>query len=335
MNEIQKVTGAPLELRRTNAIRSHKSRDSELFLVASSFEPRSLRATELVEHGSFVQAIVFDYEDTLDTVLGRHHRQTIKKMLNDNRAGHVEVIPCNYLDPFSTVRAFDRYIKEGRLGSEINTVTVDATCFTKVHLLLLLRYLHTECKSTTIRICYTEPLAYASAFGRQLSYGVKRTVYLPYKLRSHRTSKVGLIAFVGHERLRLERIIQELEPELSVVIVGEPGFAKNIELESRRVNESLLHRATYDNQYRVTTAPAANLQGVYSVLKRELTGILAQNCETVYLAALGTKVQSLGFEMLRRSEFPIRMLLAYSIPNSYERNMYSQGSGDTHICVFR
>ena len=323
------------KLSRTDEIGPIDDGISEAFLVASSFEPRSLRATELVKRGSFAQAVVFDYEDTLDTVMGRHHRQSIRRLLRDGRAERVQVLPCNYANPFSTVRGFNGFIEEGGLDPSIRSVTVDATCFTKLHLLLLLRYLHAECGLETIRICYTEPLAYATAFGRQLSYGVRRTVYLPYKLRPHRSSRVGLIAFLGHERLRLERIVQELEPELSVVVIGEPGFAKSMELESRRVNDSLLHRATYDRQYRVTTAPAGDLQGVVDVLKGELDVLLSHNCETVYLAALGTKVQALGFEMLRREECPVRMLLAYSIPKSYERNMYSQGSGSTRVGMFK
>ena len=307
----------------------------ETFLVASSFEPRSLRTTELVKQGTFAHAVVFDYEDTLDTVMGRHHRQSIRSLLDGGKAERVNVLPCNYADPFSSVRGLNAFIGDGGLKGGMGCVTVDATCFTKLHLLLLLRYLHADRHVERIRICYTEPLAYATAFGRQLSYGVRRTVYVPYQLREHRSSRVGLIAFLGHERLRLERIVQELEPELSVIVFGEPGFARNMEDESRRVNESIFHRASYDRQYRVVSAPAGDLRGVFEVLKQQLELVLSQHCDTVYLAALGTKVQALGFELLRRAEYPIRMLLAYSIPRSYERNMYSQGSGRTHVAVLQ
>ena len=319
---------------RTESIEAIGDGTPEAFLVASSFEPRSLRATELTREGTFAQAVVFDYEDTLDTIMGRYHRQSLRRLLTHGRAERVDVLPCNYADPFSTVRGFNRFVAEGGLDPRVTSVTVDATCFTKLHLLLLIRYLHVDSRLERIRICYTEPLAYATAFGRQLSYGVKRTIYLPYQSRPHRSSRVGLIAFLGHERLRLERIVQELEPELSVVVIGDPGFAKSMEDESRRVNDSILHRATYDRQYRVVSAPAGDLQSVVDVLKKEVDLVLSHNCETVYLAALGTKIQALGFEILRRAELPVRLLLAYSIPKSYERNMYSQGSGRTHMGIF-
>ena len=307
----------------------------ETFLVASSFEPRSLRTTELVRNQTFEHAVVFDYEDTLDTVMGRHHRQSLRRLLGGGRAARVDVLPCNYADPYSTLRGLNAFLAQTALQNAMKAVTVDATCFTKLHLLLLLRYLHADCHVERIRICYTEPLAYATAFGRDLSYGVRRTVYLPYQLRAHRSSRVGLIAFLGHERLRVERIIQELEPELSVVVFGEPGFARSMEDESRRVNDSIFHRARYDRQYQVVSAPAGQLHGVFDVLREQLELVLSHDCETVYLAALGTKLQALGFELLRREEYPIRMLLAYSIPRSYERNMYSQGSGPTHVAVLQ
>ena len=307
--------------------------DRELFLVASSFEPRSLRVTEMIDRGTFSHAVIFNYEDTLDTVMGRHHSHAIRRLLDDGRANTVDVLPCNHSDPYSTIRGLDSFLKRGGLGFTVEAVTVDATCFTKLHLLMLLRYLHVNLRTAAIRVCYTEPMAYATAFGRQLSYGVRRTVYLPYQLKSHRSGRVGLIAFLGHERLRLERIVQELEPEVSVAIIGQPGFARSMEMQSRLVNESIIHRATYDRQYRVVSAPAGDLSRAFEVLRREIDVVLREKCDSVYLAALGTKVQALGFELLRRADVPIRMLLAYSIPMTYERNMYSQGSGPTHMTV--
>ena len=58
-----------------------------------------------------------------------------------------------------------------------------------------------------------------------------------------------------------------------------------------------------------------------------------EGCESVYLAPLGTKLQALAIDMLRRSGVSLRMLLAYSIPKRYERKLYSQGSGPTYLGV--
>ena len=175
-------------------------------------------------------------------------------------------------------------------------VTIDATCFTKIHLLLLLQYLHMELGTRRVRVCYTEPLSYATAFGRALSYGIERTVYLPYQPARHESTGVGLVAFLGHERLRLERIVQELEPDVSVIVFGEPGFARNMQDYSRRVNGSLIQRSRYDGQYRLVTASTKDPFAVARMLRDEVEKIRASGYDTVYIAALGTKLQALGID---------------------------------------
>lgn len=302
-----------------------------MYLVASSFEPRSVRATSLVSEAAFRHAILFSYEDTLDTVMGRHHSAQIKKCLQEKLIESVNVLPCNFSDPFSVVRVFDMLMHQKKSLGDVASVTIDATCFTKVHLLLLLQYLQNRLHIDEVRICYTEPLSYATAFGRQLSYGIDRTVYLPYQPIEHRSNRVGLIAFLGHERLRLERIVQELEPDFSVVILGDPGYARHMQDYSLLVNRTLIYRTNYDYQYRLAKAPANDLMTSAEILKEQAERLQSDGCDTLYLAALGTKIQALGFDLLRRSELRIRMLLAYSIPKRYERNLYSQGIGPTYI----
>jgi len=196
-----------------------------------------------------------------------------------------------------------------------------------------LKYLETELGVETIRVSYTEPLAYATAFGKALSYGIDRTVYLPYAAASYRSRGVGLIAFLGHEKQRLEYIIQELEPDVSVIVIGEPGFSRDMVEDSKRINESLLGRSTYDHQYRLAKVPANDLQGTVDALRDELERMKRRGCDSVYLAPLGTKVQALGIDILRRAQVGVRMLLAYSIPKRYEKRLYSQGSGPTYTGI--
>ena len=318
-----------IKLRRVNTIGDvTKSRD--LFVVASSFESRSVRATSLVDFGAFNRAVIFNYEDTLDTITGRYHATQIRGHLTAQHVIRTDVLPCNFSDPYSAIAVFDAFAKAEGLRNNIRSVTIDTTCFTKIHLLLLLQYLETSLGTADLDICYTEPLSYATDFGKQLSYGVDRTVYLPYQPAWHRSKGVGLIAFLGHERVRVERIIQDLEPDVSVVIFGEPGFTQNMQDYSKRVNDSLIHRATYDKQYRLASASTRDIASVATVLREQIELLRAAGCDSVYLAALGTKLQALSIEVIRRQELPVRILLAYTIPKRYERIMYSQGSGPTY-----
>lgn len=302
-----------------------------VFFVASSFEPRSTKSVSLIEAGAFSDAIVFNYQDTLDSVSGRFHAQIIRETLRTFLINDTYVLPCSFKKPYSVVHALAVFLEAQKL--KIDCVTIDITCFTKLHLLLLLRYLQDDVGVSMIRICYTEPLTYATAYGRTLSYGTTETLSLPYKAGVRRSNKIALMAFMGHERARLERILQELEPDIAVVILGTPGFSSNMLEYSEKVNQGLIMRASFDRQYRFVKMPVLQPCDVYLRLLEEMKLVVSEhNCETVYFATMGTKLQALAVDMIRRSkEIDTRLLLAYSMPERYERNLYSQGSGRTYV----
>lgn len=303
-----------------------------VYMVAGSFEPRSVRATSLLPSGEFQTAVIFNYEDAQHSAIGRHHVALMRSAMKQKRIGNVIMMPCRFDDPFSITHALRALITDGAVSAPITTVTIDATCFTKLHLLLLLRYIEDECGALDIKVLYTEPLSYATAFGRQLSYGIHSTVYLPYRPLAHRSMGVGLVAFLGHERLRLEFIVQELEPDISVAILGNPSYSENMRDYSKIVNQTLIHRASYDRQYRIAEAPVNDVLKSRDVLVREIAKLCDDGCDSIYLAALGTKLQALGIHLLRKSELSVRLLLAYSIPKRYDRNLYSHGFGSTYLC---
>ena len=300
-----------------------------LFLVAGSFEPRSVRAAELLD-GNVDRAIVFSYDDTLDTESGRRNTREIEVCLR-GKSRAVDVLHCRVGDPFSVVRAFYTYVTRERLLGAVRSVVLDATCFTKLHLLLLLRFLVDWLGVEVTRICYTKPLVYATAFGKELSYGIRKTVYLPYRGTERASGGTGLIALLGHEPRRLERIVQEIEPDLCVVLIGEPGFTDDMAAYSRKANASLIRRAEYDRHYRLAVAPVDDIEQCVDILAKQLHALREGGCSNVYLAPLGTKLQALAVDVLSRRKIAGQLSLAYAVPERYERRSYSQGFGATVV----
>ena len=308
------------------------SDDAGLFLVAGSFEPRSVRAARLLD-GNVDRAVVFTYDDTLDTESGRRNTREIEASLR-GKSRAVDVLHCQVGDPFSVVGAFHTFVTRERLVGAVRSVVLDATCFTKLHLLLLLRFLSDWLGVEVTRICYTKPLVYATAFGKELSYGIRKTVYLPYCGTERAGAGTGLIALLGHEPRRLERIVQEIEPDLCVVLIGEPGFSADMAAYSKQANASLIRRAEYDRHYRLAVAPADDIEGCVDVLAEQLDALHEDGCRNVYLAPLGTKLQALAVDVLRRRSDAGRLSLAYAVPDRYERRSYSQGFGATVVTTF-
>ena len=306
--------------------------DAGLFLVAGSFEPRSVRATELLD-GKVDRAVVFTYDDTLDTETGRRNTRQIEARLQ-RKSQSVDVLHCQVADPFSVVGAFHTYVTRERLVGAVRSVVLDATCFTKLHLLLLLRFLRDWVGVETTRVCYTKPLVYATAFGKELSYGIRKTVYLPYRGTERAGAGTGLIALLGHEPRRLERLVQEIEPDLCVVLMGEPGFTTDMVAYSKQANASLIRRAEYDRHYRLAVAPVDDIERCVDVLAEQLHALHEDGCWNVYIAPLGTKLQALGVDLLSQRTDAGRLSLAYAVPDRYERRNYSQGFGETVVTTF-
>ena len=238
--------------------------DAGLFLVAGSFEPRSVRTMELLD-GDIDRAVVFTYDDTLDTETGRRNTRQIEARLR-SKSQSVDVLHCQVAHPYSVVRALHTYVTQERLVGNVRSVDLDATCFTKLHLLLLLRFLRDWLGVEIARIYYTKPLVYATAFGKELSYGIRKTVYLPYRGTERAGTGTGLIALLGHEPRRVERLVQEIEPDICVVLMGEPGFTADMAAYSRRANASLIRRAEYDRHYRLAVAPVDDIERCVDVL---------------------------------------------------------------------
>ena len=169
------------------------SDSTHLVLVASSFEPRSVRAAELMK-GNIERVIIFNYDDTLITELGQRNARKIEDVLR-KKSNSVEILSCKVIEPFGVIGAFHTYITKERLVGSVQSVAIDATCFTKLHLLLLLRFLRRWLRIETLQVYYTKPVIYGTALGKKLSFGIQKTVYLPYCQVEQQASRTGLIAF--------------------------------------------------------------------------------------------------------------------------------------------
>ena len=85
--------------------------DAGLFLVAGSFEPRSVRATGLLD-GNVDRAVVFNYDDTLDTETGRRNTRQIEARLH-RHSQSVDVLRCQVAGPVQRGSAHSTHTSPG------------------------------------------------------------------------------------------------------------------------------------------------------------------------------------------------------------------------------
>lgn len=312
------------------------SRADDIYLVAASFEPRSIKASSLYEKNSVNKAVIFQYEDTLDSTLGIINTRKLKDTLKSVSVQKYDVLSCNFKDIYSVNKQFRLWLENNPINSNPPNISIDISCFTKLHLLLLFRFLKDSIPNARLRIIYTEPLSYATAFGKALSHGILDTVYLPFQSGRSTNDLSALIMFLGHEHIRAEKIVEETEPDDTILVIGRPGFSPEMCRMSEKLNRCLLTRIKYDHQFHIAYTSTRDFWEVATFLFN-LISYLHKNkkISTFYIAPLGTKLQAVGLYFALQNLDPnIRIVITYSIPKRYEKSSYSQGIGPSYSATF-
>ncbi|HAV43506.1 TPA: hypothetical protein DCX15_05770 [bacterium] len=305
-----------------NKIRPIRKMDS-LFITASSYEERCLKVPELIDGTLSEDSIIFLYNDVADDPIGNANHNYIYKILKKRSINEPNVLSCDFTDPYSLVVEFCKWA-EGRRLEEWD-ISIDISCFTKLHLLLLLKHIGSEDKRGVIRVFYTQPMVYLPMIPgkRRLSYDIGERCFIPYLSSSVRDGREALIIFLGMEGLRANRVWEETDPEKTILIMGRPGFTEEMEKISERENKFLLSRVLYDPSFSQRDCSTLNPWEVVYALKEAAEGV-----DTLYIAPCGTQLQTLGIYFFSQIVKGKRIIIAYFPPKKYARP-YSEGIRNT------
>lgn len=320
-----------ISIERVKPIR--KNEPDDLFLTTSSFEIRSRKVPKLIDTVAFKNSIIFQYKDTLDTLQGLANTDFINSKLEKASYEKPFILKCNYKDAYGLLEVFHLWIEKKGFDLNKKYITIDITCFTKLHLLLLLKYLREKGKDNKIRILYTKPLVYASMIGKDLSYGISETFYIPLLSNQNGKDKEALLLFLGYERLRSYHIWQETEPEKTILLTGKPGFTPEMTIKSIRMNKDLLERVNYDESFSKRECSTTNFANVKNVLKGIIDELSKEGFGVFYIAPMGTKLQALGIDLLIQELKEGKVIIAYPTPKRYEKGCFSEGVGDTFSAI--
>lgn len=318
-NILQRVRGSIHPIR--------KGVPDDIFLAAASFEARSTAGANLFDPQAFDHALIFRYADTLDSNAGYEYSKLLSKTINKKRNKSSKVILCNYEQPLDVINCIDSWIPDISISSTQLYITIDITCFTKLHLILLFDYIGRKLSGSVIRIVYSEPLTYADSVGKALSYGIKDTVYFPIHSGRSEGKKAALIAFLGHENSRVEHIIDELEPDETILILARSGYTPDMVRTSESKNAFLLRQVNISSRFKLAQCSARDFRSVVQLLQSIVGHLLDEHFDTFFIAPLGTKLEAIGVSLFLGINENLRQVIAYSIPKRYEKSAYSMGIG--------
>lgn len=290
----------------------------DLFVACASFEDRSKSVSlNLPADYKAASALVYVNREFLCDAPGARTRRNLYQMIEAlaRRVGSVRVAEGSWLCA-QTQWGVLRGALDASLTSE-NTnpsITIDTTTFNRESLLVTALLLRTRFPASPIRLLYAAP----DSHGEWLSRGFRavRNV-IGFAGIQHPSRPTLLVVLSGFESERTLKLIEEHEPALVLLGIGDPPTRK----EFLRRNE-LEHRVVLARQgVRKFQFPANDVEGCRAALAAELTRVVASY--NIVLAPMSTKISTLA-ALAACETFP-QVQITYCLPSEYNIDDYSTG----------
>jgi hypothetical protein len=297
----------------------------DLFITSASYEERSLRlAKGLPNKYKAARAIIYVHKEFLDDPNGKT-ANNLRSIQSDLRrcCDTVEVIEGSWLDQASQLLKLRSALvseKVGRGTSSFRNITVDATTFTRETLMLLIELLRFNLPNPNIRVLYVSPRDH----GEWLSQGFRsiRNVLGFPGIQQGRNPTV-LVVLSGFEPERTLQIIEEHEPKIVLLGIGDPPTSEPFRQRNQNDQKIILARQEVEHfSFSATDIDACSKQ-LDTLFKRlKLT-------YNVIGAPMSTKLSTLG--MVLACERNREVQITYCLPGEYNVSNYSTGVDSVFI----
>ncbi len=295
---------------------------AEVFIGCASFEERCLGGLSLLPPAyRFAHSYLCIYDDFNEA------RQPNVRAMTEVLQGHgpLSTVEASEENPSRSIAELLSGIRALAALSEIR-VTLDASTFTKRHLLLLLHALDDAGLWRSLRILYTEPKEYVVDMYLPMSMGIKEVAPIPGFTNVKPPDKpVLLVIMLGYEGDRSMALFQTIEPNETVLLVPKPAYRPEWEGRTEELNGQLVSLLGEDA---IEYADSRDPLQVKTALDKVLGNRYSTKDWTCLVSPLGTKPQTVGLYAFWR-EKPDSCALIYAQPLRHNERYYSKGSGPT------
>lgn len=295
--------------------------DDYLFCTAS-FEERCLKGIQkLITSGyKTKRGIIFLYNSPNLKDLRDKNIKLLDEIVNKISIYKSELIDCDIYEPHSGIKDLEQISVAYGLFSNITNCSIDSSTFTKKHLLLLMKYLDNKnCLINNVLYTRTKRDIFTN-----LTEGVNTVKTVPgFAGKIAMYKPTVLMMALGFESDRAMAIWNDIEPCMTIAIVG--SFRDNPKWENKlkKVNSDLLNRDTV----RTIIEDCSNPNKTIELIINEYNNIKSQY--NLCIAPLGTKAQTLGiYEAVALNP---EIQIFYSCPDKYLENYAKRGAGNTLI----
>ena len=307
----------------------------DLFICCVSFEKRCVNLPDILRDEMQIgNAAVVRFEGKDRFELREENQKKILHNLKKHmrKKSEPKVLWCDKADPMDGILNLEEFLEN--IQEVPKRITIDITAFTKQYLLVLLHFLEGRYPHAKIRTLYTRG-RYVYSKKHPLSWGIKEITAVPYfSFPVHPDKKKLLVLFLGYEGERALSIHRTLEPEKTIAVIGDPPGYHGADIPSRKFNKHLLSLLPSENKVKI---PSLDADKTRDFLKEVYEKNRYFN---IFLAPLGTKMQTLGIYLFLREYFKGEYLpniqVIYAVPFWYDERYYTsedyfKGAIEKHI----
>lgn len=291
-----------------------------VLMTCSSHEDRCkglLSASPLIAF----ESLLFHYDDE------NHRREENHKWMLRTLSNESQVCELDFSEQ-STVESFRSNMP--RMADVLSRnasapIVVDASVFTKKHLLMLLRWLDDAGAWDRVWVVYCEPEDYDVSEFVPLSFGVASVQETPgFTACANLSRPVHLVLFLGYEGDRASAVFEHVQPMRTTLVVPYPAYKPSWEGRTERFNADLIRLL---GDVVVEKVDAIDPDATESALDRILGNRNVRSNEARLVCPLGTKPQAIGiYQYLRKCVDPPAVIYAGALRHNHQ--FFSHGFGN-------
>lgn len=308
-------------------INLHSGRSEvDIHYCCASFEPRSTTISDNLPDDYTAKLGIIYYNRELTNLAPDKLSQSkdrLRERLGDY-CQEIRMVEGSIEDPIfqleelrSSLNYANNYIES------IDSVTVDITTFNRESLLILFNLLNSWHPKVELDVLYVSPREY----GEWLSRGYKTIRNVLGFTGIHSSDRsMALVVLSGFERDRTYKIVEELEPAVVYLGIGEVP-TKDKFLDRNRQHQEIIKNRQDTIEFGF---PANDID----LSRDSVNERVSENIDgfDIVLAPMSTKLSTIGCWKVARN-FP-RSQVIYALPDEYNYENYSTGSGDIYCDSF-
>jgi hypothetical protein len=228
------------------------SAPDDIFITCESFEDRCIGSVLRLKHYQTRMSIIFQFLSRTKGVGGERKREDNRKFLVDSMTkssidAKPELLHVDPYNPLDLLLRFDECLESRGIRLRNAKITVDISCFTKIQLLFLIKYLRSKISDGYLRLLYSSPSYYCSLdLRKNLAIGFHQLRIVPFDDGSDLglgEQELAMVILLGHEGSRILHAWSELEPSETHLILSSRRGDPELTSITERQNEMLLRRA--------------------------------------------------------------------------------------------